>query len=97
MGISTTLYEECVWDKGYPLNPDFKDYKIVTCGDLPEIVPLIVETPLSHGPYGAKGIGEAIGAVAPAIANAIYNAIGVRINKIPITSEEILKSLGKVR
>jgi CO/xanthine dehydrogenase Mo-binding subunit len=97
MGISTTLYEECVWDKGYPLNPDFKDYKIVTCSDLPEIVPIIVETPLSHGPYGAKGIGEAIGAVAPAIANAIYDAIGVRINKIPITSEEILKSLGKVR
>jgi CO/xanthine dehydrogenase Mo-binding subunit len=96
MGISIALYEEMVWNNGYLLNPDFRDYKVITVGDLPEIVPIIVETPLPHGPYGAKGIGEGvITSTVPAIANAIYDAIGVRMFRMPMTAEDILRALKK--
>ena len=47
--------------------------------------------------HGAKGIGEpALNPVAAAIANAVYDAVGVRIRKLPITPEKILKALREV-
>ncbi len=62
--------------------------------DLPEIVPIIVESYHPEAPFGAKGIGEpAAAATAPAIANAIYDAIGIRIRDLPITPEKILAAL----
>jgi 4-hydroxybenzoyl-CoA reductase subunit alpha len=53
-----------------------------------------VETIDPEGPLGAKEAGEGpLLAVPPAIANAIYDAIGVRMSSVPITPEEILRSL----
>jgi CO/xanthine dehydrogenase Mo-binding subunit len=94
MGISNTLYEEFKMDNGRILNDTLADYKLATMQELPEIIPILVESVQQGGPFGAKGIGEPAAApTAPAIANAIYNAIGIRIKELPITPEKILSAL----
>ncbi|MBI2304385.1 MAG: molybdopterin-dependent oxidoreductase, partial [Chloroflexi bacterium] len=72
----------------------FKDYRIPTLRDIPEIVCLLVEEPVPSGPYGAKGAGElAIAATPAAIMNAVANALGVRIFHLPATPERVLEAL----
>jgi carbon-monoxide dehydrogenase large subunit len=94
MGLSNTLLEEFKTDKGRILNDTLADYKVATIKDLPEIVPIIVETYHPEGPFGAKGIGEpAAACTAPAIANAIYDAVGVWMKDLPITPEKVLAAL----
>jgi len=96
MGIGYALTEEVILDKGKNMNPNFRDYKILTAKDAVPIEAPILETYDKEGPYGAKGIGEP-GCVpsAPAIANAIYNAVGVRIKDLPITQEKVLAAIKK--
>jgi len=49
------------------------------------------ERPYAYGPFGAKGIGELpMDGFAPAIANAIEHAMGVRVDRIPITPEALM-------
>jgi xanthine dehydrogenase molybdenum-binding subunit len=46
------------------------------------------------GPFGAKGVAEvAAPPTAAALANAIYDAIGVRIKKLPLSPENVLKAI----
>ena len=96
MGVGYGLTEQLIFDKGECMNPNFRDYKVLTAKDVISVEPIIVETMDRNGPFGAKGIGEP-GCVptAPAIANAIYDAIGIRICDLPITPEKILKALGE--
>jgi xanthine dehydrogenase molybdenum-binding subunit len=94
MGVGYALSEQLILHKGEVMNPNFRDYKMLTAKDRIPIKALVVETDDPAGPFGAKGIGEP-GCVptAPAIANAIYDAIGVRINDLPITPEKIRAAL----
>ena len=97
MGIGASLFEEMLFDGGQPINPSFMDYKIPTIAEIPStenVVPAIVEAYHKEGPYGAKGVGEAVMVpTSPAIAHAVYNAVGVRIKDLPITREKILAGL----
>jgi len=94
MGMGYGLLEELLFDNGKILNDSFRDYKIPTLTEAPEVVPLLIEKPNPDGPFGAKGMAEeAIVSVAPAIANAVYHATGVRVKSLPITPEKILKGL----
>lgn len=94
MGIGQAMSEQMKYHKGLLLNNNFLDYKIPTALDTPEIHTNIIETNDPEGPFGAKECGEgALHPVIPAIANAIYHAVGVRITKLPISAEEILKKL----
>ncbi|WP_309493168.1 xanthine dehydrogenase family protein molybdopterin-binding subunit [Candidatus Hecatella orcuttiae] len=97
-GIGYALTEEILLDeKGIMLNPNFRDYKLLTSADMPEAETVIVESIDPDGPYGAKGVGEpGLVPTAAAIANAVYNATGVRIRDLPLTAEKILKALRKV-
>jgi CO/xanthine dehydrogenase Mo-binding subunit len=96
MGLSNTLFEEFKMEKGRILNDSLSDYKVVTALDMPEMTPIIVESPHAEGPFGAKGVGEpAAAATAPAIANAIFDAVGIRIKDLPITPEKVLAALKK--
>jgi CO/xanthine dehydrogenase Mo-binding subunit len=62
--------------------------------DMPEIVPIIVETYHQEGPFGAKGIGEPDAApTAAAISSGIFDAVGIRIRELPITPEKVLAAL----
>lgn len=96
MGVGYALTEQVILEKGRNMNPDFRDYKILTAKDAIPLTPVVIETIDPDGPYGAKGIGEP-GCVptAPAIANAIYDAIGVRITDLPITPERVLAEIKK--
>jgi xanthine dehydrogenase molybdenum-binding subunit len=94
MGIGYALKEQVILEKGKNMNPNFRDYKLLTAKDAVRIQAPIVETIDEYGPFGAKGIGEP-GCVptAPAIANAIFDAIGVRITDLPITPERVLAAI----
>ncbi len=94
-GLGYALMEELVWDDGQLINPSFMDYKIPGTLDMPpKFHPIIIENPEPTHPFGVKGIGEppVIG-VAPAIANAIEQASGVRIRRLPLTGERVLRAL----
>lgn len=93
-GVGIALLEELIMQEGKPVNTNFRDYRIPTAMDAPEVASIFVEAAHKDGPFGAKGVGEpALAPTAPAIGNAIYRAIGVRIKDLPITPEKILKAL----
>jgi len=60
----------------------------------PEIIPIVVEHGVPTGPYGGKGVGEIVTIpTAPAVTNGLYNAVGVRLDRIPVDQELVLKKL----
>ena len=94
MGIGFALTEGLLIEDGRILNSNFSDYRLLRACDVPEIVPIIVESDEPTGPFGAKGIGEGCMVnVASAISNAIYHATGVRLTDLCMTPEAILKGL----
>ncbi len=96
MGLGYALTENIVHDPvdGHVLNPNFRDYKLLTPLDMPKVETFLADTWESTGPFGAKGIGEGcLNPVAPAVYNAVYNAIGVRIYTMPMTPEKVLAAL----
>jgi CO/xanthine dehydrogenase Mo-binding subunit len=94
MGLSNTLFEELKMEGGRILNNSLADYKLATFSDMPQIIPIIVESTHQEGPFGAKGVGEpAAAATAPAIAGAIFDAVGIRIKDLPITAEKVWAAL----
>jgi xanthine dehydrogenase molybdenum-binding subunit len=95
MSIGQALCEQVVFDKdGRTMNPSFVDYLMPTINMMPRIETTLVEGYPGAGPYGAKGAGE-IACVPPmaCIANAIFNATGVRIYKLPLSPENVLRGL----
>jgi nicotinate dehydrogenase large molybdopterin subunit len=97
MGLGQALMEDIILKEGHTANPNFTDYVIPTSIDTPEIEVILIEGNEPSGPFGAKGVGEAVNiATAPAILNAIYNAIGVRVRDLPATPERILLALKEV-
>jgi CO/xanthine dehydrogenase Mo-binding subunit len=94
MGIGYALMEEIEIEKGSIKNRNFSNYIIPTSKDIPHIDTYFIEELEESGPYGAKGIGEPVMIpTAPAILNAIYDAVGVRMNRIPITCDKLLLAL----
>jgi xanthine dehydrogenase molybdenum-binding subunit len=94
MGVGYATREHLLVDDGHVTNPSFRDYKILTAPEIPEIDYAFIETMDPEGPSGAKGIGEAPAiCTAAAIANAFYNATGVRMYGLPFTPERVLRAL----
>ncbi|PKB79156.1 MAG: oxidoreductase, partial [SAR202 cluster bacterium Io17-Chloro-G9] len=94
-GIGWALNEEYFFnDQGQMANSSFLDYRMPISLDLPMIDTVIVEVPNPGHPYGVRGAGE-IPLVPPmaAIANAIHNAVGVRMEKLPMSPGNILETL----
>ena len=70
------------------------DYLIPTIGDVPEIVPILIEKPDPEGPSGAKGLGEhVLIPTAPAILNAIRHATGAEITRLPALPHRVLAAI----
>ncbi len=89
MGVGFALMEEYVPGE----TESMKDYFIPTCSDMPEVVPIIVESSEPTGPFGAKGVGEpALIPTAPAVVNAISDALGERVYTLPANLERVLEA-----
>lgn len=94
MGLGNALTEEFIVENGYVVTDHLARYRVPGIMLTPEITSIIVEHPISSGPYGAKGVGE-ISSIptTPAITNAIYNAVGVRVDKLPVDQEVIAREI----
>jgi putative selenate reductase molybdopterin-binding subunit len=94
-GLGYALTEELLLDEaGRPRNANFLDYKIFSAKDMPKLTTILVSTDEPLGPYGAKSVSEVpINGPAPAIANAIFHATGVRLRKLPMRPEDVLRAL----
>ena len=94
MGLGQALMEQMEYRHGRLLNASLLDYKIPSPMEMPEIECILVETIDPEGPFGAKECGEgALAPVIPAVANAIYDAVGVRLNKLPMTPDKVLEAI----
>lgn len=94
MGIGNAITERFLIDKGKVITDRMATYRMPSIEHMPEITSIIVEAPVSTGPFGAKGVGE-ISSIptTPAITNAIYNAVGVRVDRLPVDQELIAMQL----
>jgi xanthine dehydrogenase molybdenum-binding subunit len=94
MGLGYALCENMQLEDGMLKNPCFRDYKVITAPEMPELDLHFIEDSCAEGPYGAKGASELPTIViAPAIANAFYNATGVRILSTPLSPEKVVRAL----
>jgi len=94
MQLGFTMFEKMHIDGGQVTNASLADYKIPAILDVPPMENETVDSYLSIGPFGAKGVGEtATFCVSPAIANAIEDACGVRLTALPLTPEAVFRAL----
>lgn len=90
-GLGYALTEQITYPNGYVQQTNLESYLIPTSVDVPEITGCFIESPYSHGPYGAKNIAEpSLVPTAPAIANAIAHATGRRVRELPMNLERVL-------
>jgi len=92
-GLGPTLFEELHYQDGALTNPNLSDYMIPSIVDVPDrISSSALESDDPHADL--HGVGEmALPAVAPAVSNAVFAATGVRITRLPLTPERVLRAL----
>jgi xanthine dehydrogenase YagR molybdenum-binding subunit len=91
-GIGMAFTEELITDRltGIPVNPNYRDAKVPTHLEAPQVEVIFIEHADPFGPFGGKVVGEPpITAAVATIANAIFNATGKRIKELPITPDKI--------
>ena len=94
-GIGMALTEELLIDRptAIPINPNYRDAKVPTHLEAPEIEVLFVASRDPYGPFGGKVVGEPpITPSVATVANAIFNATGKRFKELPITPDKILSA-----
>ena len=89
LGYGTLEVMEC--KQGKIQQRTVTDYIIPTSMDFAKIESQLIDNLYARGPFGAKGAGELflIGA-APALAAAVSNALGVPIQRLPVTPEYLM-------
>jgi CO/xanthine dehydrogenase Mo-binding subunit len=94
-GLGMAFSEELIIDRvtATPINPNYRDAKVPTHLEAPEVEVIFIEHFDPYGVFGGKVVGEPpITAAVAAIANAIFNATGKRIKELPITPDKILQA-----
>lgn len=92
MGLGYALTEEVKFRNGEILNKNYDTYEIPKFSWLPKIETVILDKK-NELPQG--GGEPAIITVGAAIGNAIYDKLGIRLKRMPMTSERILSMLAK--
>jgi CO/xanthine dehydrogenase Mo-binding subunit len=98
MAVGRARSEEVIHDPatGVMLNGNLLDYKIATIQDIGSVATRLVETGMGYGPYGLVGIAEDVATLVPALMQpAVCNALGVWIESLPVTPDQVLQALGK--
>ncbi|MGH3441921.1 MAG: aerobic carbon-monoxide dehydrogenase large subunit [Nitriliruptorales bacterium] len=90
-GVAGALYERMAYDDaGQLLNASFMDFLMPYATEVPKIEIDHLETPSPLNPLGIKGAGEAgVIPVAAAIASAIEDALGITIDAMPLSPDEL--------
>jgi carbon-monoxide dehydrogenase large subunit len=94
-GLSGALFEEILYDEGGQLlTQSFMDYLLPTAAEMPRVRLVHRETPTPLTPLGAKGVGES-GTIpaAAAIASAVEDALGIEIDRLPITPARLFAAV----
>jgi len=97
MGITSALFEECVYDKktGRMLNADMEFYRLAGIKDIGTLK-VHMMTGAGYDERGVIGIGEPpVISPGAAISNAVANACGVRVPYLPLTPDRVLAALQK--
>jgi selenium-dependent xanthine dehydrogenase len=85
MGLGQALSEAWVVEGGVPVTGTLKSLGIIPAAGMPPVTCVLVEEPQPQGPYGAKGMGEAVLVpTAAAVAGALYRFDGVRRTSLPM-------------
>ena len=89
-GLGYALLEDVVMRDGRMANASLTNYIIPTTLDSPAMKVVMLENRYTHGPFGAKGVGEMpIDGPAPAVINALRHA-GFDLRAIPATPERVM-------
>jgi CO/xanthine dehydrogenase Mo-binding subunit len=95
-GIGMAFSEELIIDKvtATPINPNYRDAKVPTHLEAPEVEVIFIENYDPYGVFGGKVVGEPpITAAVATIANAIFNATGKRFKELPMTPDKIVRAV----
>ncbi len=85
MGLGQALTEEFVVEGGVPRTDTLKSLGIIPATAMPPVECIFVEEPQPEGPYGAKGMGEAVLVpTAAAVAGALHSFDGIRRTSLPM-------------
>ena len=85
MGLGQALSEAFVVDGGRLVTETLKSLAIIPPAGMPPVECIFVEEPQPEGPYGAKGMGEAVLVpTASAVAGALYRHDGIRRTSLPM-------------
>jgi CO/xanthine dehydrogenase Mo-binding subunit len=96
-GMSHARYEKWSFDPRWGINSNkrFHTVKPFSILDIPDQMDFAaVDIPDPQNPVGSRGIGEPpVGAGAGVVVSAVYDAIGVPINRTPLTPDKILNAI----
>jgi xanthine dehydrogenase molybdenum-binding subunit len=85
MGLGHTLSEAFVMRDGQLVTDSLKSLGIIPAAGMPPVEVILVEEPQPEGPYGAKGMGEAVLVpTASAVAGALHAFDGVWRTSLPM-------------
>ena len=93
--IGTALYEDMRTDgAGLVTTDSIRSYHVPQFADIPRTEVVFADTYDRLGPFGAKSMSESpYNPVAPALANAIRDAVGVRLTRLPMSSDRVWRAV----
>jgi len=94
MGLGMALTEAFETADGIPVTDTLKSLGIIPAAAMPPVETILVEVPQPEGPFGAKGMGEAVLVpTAAAVAGALYTFDGIRRRCLPMRDSPAARAL----